>query len=81
MVLATKVGLVVEDVGRPSRSAATAARARPRRIDASLGRLGTDHVDLYQLHRVDPEVPIEESWGAMAETVAAGKAGRSACPR
>jgi aryl-alcohol dehydrogenase-like predicted oxidoreductase len=45
-------------------------------IDASLRRLGTDHVDLYQLHRVDPEVPIEETWGAMAEAVAAGKARR-----
>jgi aryl-alcohol dehydrogenase-like predicted oxidoreductase len=43
-------------------------------IDASLRRLGTDHVDLYQLHRVDPEVPLEETWGAMAETVATGKA-------
>ncbi len=43
-------------------------------IDASLERLGTDHVDLYQLHRTDPEVPVEETWGAMAEVVAAGKA-------
>ena len=43
-------------------------------IDGSLRRLGTDHVDLYQLHRVDPQVPLEETWGAMAETVAAGKA-------
>jgi aryl-alcohol dehydrogenase-like predicted oxidoreductase len=44
-------------------------------IDASLDRLGTDHVDLYQLHRVDEDVPVEETWAAMAETVAAGKAG------
>jgi aryl-alcohol dehydrogenase-like predicted oxidoreductase len=43
-------------------------------IDGSLRRLGTDHVDLYQLHRVDPRVPLEETWGAMAQTVAAGKA-------
>jgi aryl-alcohol dehydrogenase-like predicted oxidoreductase len=42
-------------------------------IDASLGRLGTDHVDLYYQHRVDPTVPIEETVGAMAELVAAGK--------
>jgi aryl-alcohol dehydrogenase-like predicted oxidoreductase len=42
-------------------------------IDGSLRRLGTDHVDLYQLHRVDPQVPLEETWGAMAEAVAAGK--------
>ena len=43
-------------------------------IDASLRRLGVDHVDLYQLHRVDEQVPVEETWGAMAEVVAAGKA-------
>ena len=43
-------------------------------LEASLRRLGTDHVDLYQLHRVDPAVPLEETWGAMAEVVAAGKA-------
>lgn len=70
-VLATKVGFVQSGDrfhrnGRPEhiRSA----------IDASLSRLGTDHVDLYQLHRVDPEIPIEETWGAMAECVEAGKA-------
>jgi aryl-alcohol dehydrogenase-like predicted oxidoreductase len=65
---------VVEDVaeyrlgrdGRPEHVRAA--------IDASLQRLGTDHVDLYQLHRVDEKVPLEETWGAMAETVAAGKA-------
>jgi aryl-alcohol dehydrogenase-like predicted oxidoreductase len=44
-----------------------------RAIDASLAHLGVDHVDVYYLHRVDPEVPIEESVGAMAELVAAGK--------
>jgi aryl-alcohol dehydrogenase-like predicted oxidoreductase len=43
-------------------------------IDCSLRRLGTDHLDLYQLHRVDEKVPLEETWGAMAEVVAAGKA-------
>ncbi|HVX43500.1 MAG TPA: aldo/keto reductase [Mycobacteriales bacterium] len=42
-------------------------------IDASLARLGTDHVDLYYLHRVDPETPIEDTVGAMAELVTAGK--------
>ena len=41
--------------------------------DASLRRLGTDHIDLYYQHRVDPEVPIEETVGAMAELVKAGK--------
>jgi aryl-alcohol dehydrogenase-like predicted oxidoreductase len=41
--------------------------------DASLQRLGVDHIDLYYQHRVDPNVPIEETVGAMAELVAAGK--------
>jgi aryl-alcohol dehydrogenase-like predicted oxidoreductase len=73
-VLATKGGLVVESTdpiemrrdGRPEHMRAA--------LDASLARLGTDHVDLYQLHRVDENVPLEETWGAMAEAVAAGKA-------
>jgi aryl-alcohol dehydrogenase-like predicted oxidoreductase len=43
--------------------------------DASLGRLGVDHVDLYYQHRVDPATPIEETVGAMAELVRAGKVG------
>src|SRR5512139_367224 len=41
--------------------------------DASLQRLGVDHIDLYYQHRVDPNVPIEDTWGALAELVAAGK--------
>jgi aryl-alcohol dehydrogenase-like predicted oxidoreductase len=71
VVLATKVGLVLDDGAPMSRN------GHPDHIragcDASLQRLSTDHVDLYQLHRVDPEVPLEESWGAMAELVTAGK--------
>ncbi|MFC9325568.1 aldo/keto reductase [Kitasatospora sp. NPDC057015] len=43
-------------------------------LEASLRRLRTDHVDLYFLHRVDPLVPVEESWGALSELVAEGKA-------
>jgi aryl-alcohol dehydrogenase-like predicted oxidoreductase len=78
-VLATKVGLVVTDpTGGPEGSPLMANNGRPehvrKSIDDSLRRLGTDHVDLYQLHRVDPQVPVEETWGAMAEAVAAGKA-------
>ncbi|MCW2903495.1 MAG: aldo/keto reductase [Streptosporangiaceae bacterium] len=78
-VLATKVGLVVSDpIGGPDNSPVIVNNGRPehvrKSIDESLRRLGTGHVDLYQLHRVDPQVPLEETWGAMAEVVAAGKA-------
>ncbi len=41
--------------------------------DASLQQLGVDHIDLYYQHRTDPEVPIEETMGAMKELVEAGK--------
>src|SRR6266496_1008004 len=43
-------------------------------IDASLRRLGTDHVDLYQIHRFDPETPVEETMEALHDVVRAGKA-------
>jgi aryl-alcohol dehydrogenase-like predicted oxidoreductase len=73
-VLATKVGIVVEDA-ETFRLGRDGSPAHVREgIDASLRRLGVDHVDLYQLHRVDEKVPVEETWGAMAEVVAAGKA-------
>ncbi len=73
--LATKCGLVVESAVpiRMSRNG-TPEHVRAA-IDASLARLQTDRVDLYQLHRVDENVPVAETWGAMAETVTAGKAG------
>jgi aryl-alcohol dehydrogenase-like predicted oxidoreductase len=78
-VIATKVGLeAIDPTGGPAGSPLVRPNGRPEHvraaIDAGLRRLGTDHVELYQLHRVDPEVPIEETWGAMAEAVAAGKA-------
>ena len=77
VVLATKAGLT-NDGGDLSTGGQLVRNGRPEHIrqavDASLRRLGTDRVDLYQLHRIDPEVPIEETWGAMAEVVAAGKA-------
>jgi len=44
-----------------------------RACDASLQRLGVDHIDLYYQHRVDRSVPVEETWGAMGELVQAGK--------
>ncbi|MEV5778867.1 aldo/keto reductase [Streptomyces antimycoticus] len=78
-VIATKVGVeCIDPTGGPGGAPLVRPNGRPEHvstsIDASLRRLGTDHVELYQLHRVDPRVPIEETWGAMAEAVAAGKA-------
>ncbi|NYV75846.1 aldo/keto reductase [Streptomyces sp. UH6] len=68
--VSTKVGLLVGE-------GHLVANGRPgyvrRACDASLRRLQTDVIDLYQLHRSDPEVPVEETWGAMAELVRAGK--------
>ena len=75
VVLATKCGLVVEDAGEYVLSRDGRPEHVRSAIDASLRRLQTDFVDLYQLHRVDPDVPLEETWGAMAELVAAGKVG------
>jgi len=73
VLLATKCGIVRDPVKRTFR----ALNGRPEYIreacDASLRRIGVDHVDLYQLHRMDPQVPIEDSVGAMAELVRAGK--------
>ena len=73
VVLATKFG-VVRRAGDPT---FRAVNGRPEYVhqacDASLSRLGVDHIDLYYLHRVDPEVPIEDTVGAMAELVADGK--------
>jgi aryl-alcohol dehydrogenase-like predicted oxidoreductase len=71
VVIATKCGLVAGPDGTLSRD------GRPEHTRAacedSLRRLQTDVIDLYQLHRVDPEVPIEETWGAMADLVTEGK--------
>ncbi len=73
VVLATKFG-IVRDPANPS---ARGVDGRPeyvrRSCEASLRRLGTDHIDLYYQHRVDPDTPIEETVGAMAELVSAGK--------
>ncbi|HEX8768601.1 MAG TPA: aldo/keto reductase, partial [Jatrophihabitans sp.] len=69
--LATKVGLLVDGASQYHRDGSPAHIHAS--CDASLRRLRTDHIDLYQLHRVDPAVPIEESLQAMAELVEAGK--------
>ncbi len=73
IVLASKFGLPPAEGhpdGRPVDGRPAYVRAA---IDASLRRLGTDHLDLYYLHRIDPQVPVEETVGALAELVAAGK--------
>ncbi|BDT93711.1 aldo/keto reductase [Nocardia sputorum] len=71
VVLATKFGFA-NRLGEPTRIRGDAAYVREA-CEASLRRLGVDHIDLYYLHRVDPQVPIEETVGAMAELVRAGK--------
>jgi len=70
VVLATKFGLV-SHTGRPGADS-TAANVRLA-VEGSLRRLGTDHLDLFYQHRGDPDTPIEETVGALAELVAEGK--------
>jgi aryl-alcohol dehydrogenase-like predicted oxidoreductase len=73
VVLATKCGIVRDPENKMLRGVDGSPDYIRNACDASLKRLGVDHVDLYQLHRVDPQTPIEDSVGAMAELVAAGK--------
>ena len=68
--LATKFGIVRTEKGRGLRGDREYVHSA---CDASLGRLGVDHIDLYYCHRVDPTIPIEETVGAMGELVTAGK--------
>ncbi|MFT3830255.1 MAG: aldo/keto reductase [Opitutaceae bacterium] len=73
VVLATKFG-IVRNPADPTRRGVNGRPDYVRAaIDGSLRRLGVDHVDLYYQHRVDPATPIEETVGAMAELVRAGK--------
>jgi aryl-alcohol dehydrogenase-like predicted oxidoreductase len=72
VVVATKFGFRIEPDRRMSGVDGTPENVR-RVCDASLQRLGTDYIDLFYQHRVDPDVPIEETVGAMAELVRAGK--------
>jgi aryl-alcohol dehydrogenase-like predicted oxidoreductase len=75
-VIATKFGVRV-DPGDPTNQAKRRVDGSPenvrRSVEGSLERLGTDHIDLYYQHRIDPNVPIEETVGALAELVEAGK--------
>src|SRR5450756_350171 len=71
VVVATKVGMRVHG---GATGAGLSRAAILEQIDASMTRLGTDYVDLYQIHRFDPATPVEETMQALHEVVAAGKA-------
>lgn len=73
VVLATKFGIVRDPANPTARSICGRPDYVRSACEGSLSRLGVEVIDLYYLHRVDPEVPIEETVGAMAELVAAGK--------
>jgi aryl-alcohol dehydrogenase-like predicted oxidoreductase len=73
VVVATKFGLVSHSGGGPGVIDSSAANVRAA-VEGSLRRLGTDYIDLFYQHRVDPNTPIEETVGALAELVAEGKA-------
>jgi aryl-alcohol dehydrogenase-like predicted oxidoreductase len=72
VVLATKFGLVSHAGGGPGNPDSSPANVRTA-VEGSLNRLGTDHIDLYYQHRVDPNTPIEDTVGALAELVSEGK--------
>jgi aryl-alcohol dehydrogenase-like predicted oxidoreductase len=74
VVLATKFGLVSHSGGGPGVLDSSPANIRVA-VEGSLQRLGTDHIDLYYQHRVDPKTPIEDTVGALAALVVEGKIG------
>jgi aryl-alcohol dehydrogenase-like predicted oxidoreductase len=73
VLIASKCGL--ENRGFPRRTTVRDGRSETirRQCDGSLSRLGLDVLDLYYLHRVDPDVPVEESFGTLSDLVAEGK--------
>jgi aryl-alcohol dehydrogenase-like predicted oxidoreductase len=72
VTIATKFAIEIADDGTPGPVNGSPAYAR-KALERSLRHLDTDHIDLYYLHRTDPNVPIEETVGAMGEFVAEGK--------
>src|SRR3954467_14224197 len=72
VVLATKFGLVSHAGGGPGNLDSRPDNIRTA-VEGSLSRLGTDHIDLYYQHRVDPQTPIEDTVGVLAELVTEGK--------
>lgn len=73
VVLATKFGAELDSAGNRTGGVNGRPDYLRHALEGSLRRLGVDHVDLYYQHRPDPDVPIEETFGALAELVAAGK--------
>jgi len=73
VVLATKFGIVRDPDNPRSRGVDGSPEYVKQAAEASLKRLGTDYIDLYYQHRVDPDTPIEETVGALAELVQEGK--------
>jgi aryl-alcohol dehydrogenase-like predicted oxidoreductase len=73
VVLATKFGIMRDEADPGARGIRGDAEYIQQAAEASLKRLGLDHIDLYYQHRVDPDVPIEETVGAMAALVEQGK--------
>jgi aryl-alcohol dehydrogenase-like predicted oxidoreductase len=74
VVVATKFGLVSHSGAEPRVRVIDSSPASVRTaVEGSLRRLGTDHIDLYYQHRVDPSTPIEDTVGVLAELVAEGK--------
>jgi aryl-alcohol dehydrogenase-like predicted oxidoreductase len=71
--IATKFGFAIDPSNPRARLTDGSPENVRRAVEGSLERLGTDYIDLYYQHRVDPAVPIEETVGAMAELVRAGK--------
>ena len=72
VVVATKFGLVSHSGGGPGVTDSSPANVRAA-AEGSLKRLGTDYIDLYYQHRVDPDTPVEETIGALADLVTEGK--------
>lgn len=76
VLIATKWGMRPPEAGQPPNGSPEAIRTA---IEGSLGRLGTDRIDHYQLHRHDPDTPVDETLGALAELVDEGKVREIGC--
>ncbi|MGW9196361.1 aldo/keto reductase [Micromonospora chersina] len=73
VVVATKFGMDMHGLNGPDHGARGARRYIARAVEASLRRLDTDHIDLYQMHEPDPGTPIDETLAALDDLVTAGK--------